>query len=369
MRVALLVVALVAGSATVAHAYPRFQLATGASSCAECHLSPTGGGLLNDYGRAEAGDTVSRGGDGTLLHGLWTPPSWLAIGGDLRGAVAARADDADRTVAAFPMQADLAVRAGGHGLTVNLVVGLRGSARAPRPPLVERLASREHFLQYQRGAYYARAGRFFSPLGLRLHDHTAYVRRYLGFGLAEEPYGIGGGVVRGDWEAHLHAFVPNPVGLLGAGPKAKGVAASYERRILDGAAAVGGGLRYAASPDDTRAELDVTGKRWFDDAGLLLLGEVALVRQGFAAVDAPRWQLASYLGASQRLTQGVWLGLAVHRWQPDLGLRSSRDAVEIDLQYFPWAHVELHWTTRATAVGNNLDAPGLLSLAQLHYYL
>lgn len=367
MRVTL-ILAVLLGLAAPAAAYPRFQLSTGAASCSECHLTPTGGGLLTDYGRLEAGDTISRGGDGALLHGLWTPPSWLALGGDLRGAAMIKAADGERDVAAFPMQADLAVRAGGAGLSFNLIVGLRGAARDPSPPFVERLGSREHYLMYQRGTRYVRAGRFFTPMGLRLPDHTAYVRRYLGFGLSEEPYGLGAGVVRGDWEAHLHAFVPNPVPLLGAGPRAKGVAASYQRRILDLSASVGAGLRYATSADDTRVLLDGTGQRWFEGTGLMLEGEVALQRQSFAT-GPTRWQLGSYLGASQLLTRGVWLVAGVHHWQPDLALRSWRDAAEVVLQYFPRAHIELYWLNRASAVGNDLDAPGFLSQLQLHYYL
>lgn len=367
MRVIVVAAAVVLGLAAPAAAYPRFVQSTGASTCGDCHLTPTGGGLLNDYGRSEAGDTISRGGDGGFLHGAWTPPSWMALGGDLRLAGLAKADETDRTLAAFPMQADLAFRAGGKGLTFNLVVGLRGSARTPRPPLVERLNSREHFLMYQRGAAYVRAGRFFSTFGLRLHDHTAAVRRYLGFGLQEEPYGVAGGMVRDDWEAHVHAFAPQPVPLLGAGQQAVGLAASYERRFMDGLASVGVGARYARGTDEDRALLSLSGRRWFDGAGLLLLGELDLQRQSFDA--ASRLQLATYLGAAKPLTTGVWLGLALHRWQPDLEQRSARDAVELDLQYFPRAHLEVHWSTKVGGVGGDFDRPGVTSLAQLHYYL
>jgi hypothetical protein len=361
-------VAFLVALAAPAAAYPRFVLSTGASSCAECHLTPTGGGLLNDYGRGEAGDTISRGGDGALLHGTWTPPSWLALGGDLRGAAMVKAQDGERDLAAFPMQADLLARAGGRGITFTLIAGLRGAARDVHPPLVERITSREHYLMYQRGDRYARVGRFFSTVGLRLPDHTAYVRRYLGFGLSEEPYGLAIGEVRGEWDAHLHAFVPNPVPLLGAGPRAAGVAVSYERRAMENTATLGLGARYARAPDDARLLFDVTGRRWFEDAGLALDGEVAVQRQSFT--DGPtRWQLGSYLGAHQQVTQGVWLGVGLHHWQPDLRLRSWRDAAELTLQYFPRAHFEVLWLNRASAVGNDLDAPGFLSQLQLHYYL
>src|ERR1051325_7838182 len=67
-----------------ASALPQFQLSSGTTRCGQCHYAPAGTGLISAWGRDEAGDTISRGGDGSFLHGLWAPPSWLALGGDLR---------------------------------------------------------------------------------------------------------------------------------------------------------------------------------------------------------------------------------------------------------------------------------------------
>ena len=72
MRLApFLIVAALLLSAGRAEAYPQFQFSTLNSRCQNCHFSPVGGGLINEYGRSEAGDTISRGGDGSFLHGLW----------------------------------------------------------------------------------------------------------------------------------------------------------------------------------------------------------------------------------------------------------------------------------------------------------
>lgn len=373
MRLALLVllVLLVSlGAASTAHAYPQFQLATGTDRCLGCHVSPAGGGLLTDFGRDEAGSTISRGGDGRFLHGAWTPPAWLQLGLDLRGAGFVRARERDTETVAFPMQADVYVRAGGEQLSFNVTTGLRGGARDPQPPLVERLVSREHYAMYQReSGSYVRAGRFFPVFGIRSQDHTAYVRRYLGFHTLEEPYGLGGGVFGESWEAHVTAFVPRPVDFLGAGVKARGVAAYYERRLLDDTAALAAQARVAASPDDTRVTAGVVGKRYFAAAELLVLAELDLQRQAFDVATSPtRYQLAGYLGASRFVTTGVMVGAALHRWQPDLRLRAARDAFEVNVQYFPRAHLELHLLARVAAAGDYDDA-GLLTLLQLHYYL
>ena len=353
-----------------ASAYPELQLTTGADRCGACHLSPAGGGLLDDYGRSEAGDTVSRGGDGAFLHGLWEPPRWLVLGADLRGAAGLRYQEPRREGLLFPMQADVHARLGSETLALYATGGLRAAARDPAPPLTRRLVSREHYVMWQpkRGTY-LRAGRFFPVLGLRSQDHTAYVRRYLGQHTLEEPYGVGAGRAGADWEAHASVFVPAPRAQA-SGVAARGAALYAERRLQDDHAVLGGQARVALGPDDGRALVGVVGKRWFEGAGLLLLGEVDLQRQWFDGARAPtRYQLASYLGASKTVARGVVLGAALHRWQPDLRLRSSRDAFELTVQYFPRAHLELHLLGRASAAGNDLDDPGLLALLQLHYYL
>lgn len=371
MRLSVLCVAAIlsAWSEPVA-AYPQFQLSLGADRCTACHFAPSGGGLLNAYGRDEAGGTISRGGDGRFLHGLWEPPAWLQLGADLRGVVGLKSRATQREVLAFPMQGDVYVRAGGERVAFHLTAGLRGGARDPQPPLVERLASREHYVMYERASgTYVRVGRFFPVHGIRTQDHTAYVRRYLGFHTLEEPYGVGGGASGEQWEAHVSAFIPRPVEVLGAGVKARGMTAYYERRFLDDTAALAMQTRIADSADDTRLSAGVVGKRWLDGAGVMVLAELDLVRQSFARAPGPtRYQLAGYLGASTFAIPGLMVGAAVQRWQPDLRLRSSRDAVQVDVQYFPRAHLELHLLLRASAEGD-YDEPGLLSFLQLHYYL
>src|SRR5438445_786070 len=85
------------------------------------YISPAGTGLISSWGRDEAGDTLSLGGDGAFLHGLWTPPSWLALGADVR--LAAIRNDVggpeSPEVAAFPMQADLYARAAYDAFSFN----------------------------------------------------------------------------------------------------------------------------------------------------------------------------------------------------------------------------------------------------------
>ncbi len=376
MRLILLAITaslVLAALGEAALAYPQFQFATGNDRCIACHLSPAGGGLINDYGRDESA-TISRGGDGQFLHGLWAPPSWFQLGLDLRGAAGLKFrevnDRGERELLAFPMQTDLYIRAGGERFSFNLTAGLRGGARDPQPPLVERIVSREHYLMFKTASdTYVRAGRFFPVFGIRSQDHTAYVRRDLGFHTLEEPYGIGAGTYGDTWEAHATVFVPRPIDLLGAGKRAMGATAYVEKRILDGDAAIAPQARVAGSDTDTRLTVGIVGKRFFPEAKVLLLGELDIQRQSFDADPSPtRYQVAGYAGASKFVARGVLVGAGLHRWQPDVRQRTTRDAVELNLQYFPRAHFELHLLTRVSGAGD-FEAPGLLSFLQLHYYL
>ena len=54
--------AIVGGAPAAARAYPYFRTTSGTETCGACHVSPSGGGPLSEWGRGEAGDTLARGG-------------------------------------------------------------------------------------------------------------------------------------------------------------------------------------------------------------------------------------------------------------------------------------------------------------------
>ncbi len=371
MRVALIVLALALAVGT-ARAYPQLQFTTGATRCGECHVAPDGGGLLTDYGRDEAGDTLSGRGDGRFLHGAWTPPDWLQLGADLRGAIGGKQLDGEAAeLLAFPMQADLYARFAAGPLSLNLTVGGNGAARGRNAaaPITSYLVSREHFVAFHQddAAWSVRAGRFFPTFGVRTHDHTAYVRRHLDMYLLEEPYALEGEYVRGRWQAFATAFLGNPIPELAAGERASGASASVERLIDDGA--IAGHARVALGPDDRRYLVGAVGKRWLPGPNLLVLAELDLQRQRLAT-GFVRYQLVGYLSVTRPVLPGYLIGAAVQRYAPDVTFGgTTRNALELNLQAFPWAHTEAHLLTRVEATGGDTLHPNLLALLQLHYYL
>lgn len=367
----ILALAIVGLAAAPAAAYPQFTLALGSDRCTACHFSPAGGGLLTDFGRDEAGDTLSGRGDGRFAHGAWTPPSWLALGADVRLAAGAKQLDAqERELFAFPMQADTYARIAVSRVSLNVTLGLNGAARsrADGANPFNYVISRQHYLMFESGSTTVRAGRFFPVFGVRTQDHTAYPRRYLDQGTLEEPYALEVGASGKGWDGHVAGFVGNPIPYTGAGARASGATAYVERQAE--AMIVAGQARYAQTADDRRVAVGGVGKYWLAGPKLLAIGELDLERQSFQGGGPTRYQLLAFAQLTRMFMPGYMIGATVQRWDPDLSLRgASRNALQLDAQMFPWAHVELHLLTRIEATGGDTTHPDLLALLQLHYYL
>ncbi len=365
-----------------ADAYPYFQLTTGSSQCSQCHIGPAGGGLLTEWGQEELGDTIANGGDGRFLHGALTTPEWLQLGGDLR--LAALANDVGSSggteVAVFPMQLDLVLHVASGAWSVVGVVGARGRVRSGAPATTDHpasevpstslssyLISREHYVMWRRDAAgpYLRAGRFAAPYGLRLADHTAYVRRYLGFNLLEETYNLGGGWSGDDWELHATAFAPDR--LQGAARQELGAAVMFEQQATQNLI-VGASTRAGFSSHVTRLQAGVHGKLWAEGARLLLQGEVHGIREMFEDSAGDRWQLAAYAGPVLIPARGIYAGVGYQAFAQDLQVRAvTRHSADVWASYFPRAHFEVMVSARAQWVGPAERA--YLGMLQLHYAL
>ncbi|HEX2660332.1 MAG TPA: hypothetical protein VHU40_18760 [Polyangia bacterium] len=364
-----------------AEAYPQFQFSSGTQRCAQCHYSPAGYGLLTSWGRDEGADTISRGGDGAFLHGIWTPPDWLALGGDFRAA-AIRSDangSGPAEVAVFPMQGDLYARAGfgESGLSIYVSGGVRGTTRPGSTAFsdrIESVISREHYLMWKPSATgaFVRAGRFYAPFGLRLAEHIFYVRSVTGFNLYEETYNVSGGYLAEDWELHVTGFTAPPDSLpLPLRSTAKGVGgAVYAEKRFESSAALALQARVASSKERTVIQGGAVGKLWLESARLLFMGELDLQRVTVGSFGVN--QLVSYVGPTFFPVKGLMATLALERFQEDLSVApTAHTAVDLQVTLFPWAHCEVILLGRYQMVGTGPaeGATGSLGMLQLHYYL
>jgi hypothetical protein len=368
-----------------ASALPQFQLTSGTNKCGQCHYAPAGTGLISSWGRDESADTISRGGDGSFLHGLWAPPSWLALGGDLR-LVSLRNDSGgpeSPELVSFPMQADLYVRAVmPAGISVNIIAGDRGIVRPQDPSFggrastssfVDRFMSREHYLMWRPSATgaYVRAGRFFAPYGLRLVEHIFYSRRFTGNALYEEPYALSGGYLGDDWEVHATAFVPVPNSfpdpLQSIGYKESGGTAYAEIRF-GSKAALGLQTRLASGSEEARYQGGAIAKVWFEPARLLFMGQADVIHQTFKGVNTNRNQFVSFTGLTVLPIKGLMATLAYERYQEDLEIANTgHNAYDFEVNFFPWAHIEFLLLGRMQQSGDGTKAN--MGMLQFHYYL
>jgi hypothetical protein len=368
-RGALAAIAIVAFLPAYARAFPELAVQAGARRCNGCHFAPAGGGLINARGRDEAGDLLSRGGDGSFLHGAWIPPSWLALGGDLRGA--ALVNDAGAATgpetAVFPMEADLRVRLHAAPFSLIVTAGPRGSTRWNSRGAADWLVSAEHYLLYQPSSEgpYARVGRFAPPMGLRLPDHTLYIRSQTGLDLYEEPYALGVGWLANDWEAHATAFVHDPI--LDVGRDERGTAAYAE--LHRPGWAIGAGARLGFSDEATRVVGDLVLRiRLPARLALLAEGDVIEERVHSPAGDSGRTEVVGYAGLDLELVRGLRLDPWIEHDHEDIGVPGlARNAVGLSARWFPWAHFEIILYGRWQLVGS--DAQAKLAMLQLHYYL
>ncbi len=149
--------------------------------CRACHVNPTGGGMRNEHGRAfsigklpisDATEETQKASEAAQIN-----PS-LSFGTDLRFAYLRAEEETVGTAAKykdsfFPMQADfyLAFTPTDY-MTFYYQDGVELSGSRETFILLERLPFNSH----------VKAGRFTPPYGLKLDDHTSFIRDKLGFG-------------------------------------------------------------------------------------------------------------------------------------------------------------------------------------------
>ncbi len=159
----------------VRHGYPN---------CVACHVSPSGGGTLTDYGRSlskELVSTWSYENEEQFGHGLiGKAPEWLQIGGDLRFIQLYTNNPTATETKNFWMDNELeaGVRFGQFYADSSLGIQ-RGPASTPH--LYDAISSR-HFIGYFiSDEISVRFGKFLPSYGLNIPNHTALTRDSLGF--------------------------------------------------------------------------------------------------------------------------------------------------------------------------------------------
>ena len=161
----------------------------GYANCIACHVSPSGGGVLTDYGRSISKELLSMGGfDGEERAAYFiNQPSWLKLGGDYRSIQTYLNTSTQKDARYFPMQTD--VEAAVHVSKMDLVA-TAGVQAGPKntPKLGQFLSRRHYFTIHPRDNFTVRGGKFQPQFGLNGPNHTIVTERNLGWDQGSETY-------------------------------------------------------------------------------------------------------------------------------------------------------------------------------------
>ena len=337
-----------------AHAYPQFQLSRD-QTCSGCHLSPAGGGLLNENGMNTADSMSEFGTSPEFMYGKWTPPDWLTLGGDFRAASGYLATP-QRYLLTIPMQGDLYGHVTKDHFSLQVTAGFRpvqyGNENATH------VWSREHYLMWQSDpgspeGLFVRAGRFMPVFGLRFAEHDDFTRRYGGVPLYGETYGVSVSYITQQYEAHLSGFVKDP--LIDPVMHDNGGAAYVEYRVNDHAS-VGGEGMITKSDDDKKFRGGLTGKYYLKSPDLLIQAEAQVDNQHIGPYGLT--QLVSYLMVSWFPRNAVMLDFGWGHFDENLRIKGlDRDAFDINAHWFTTSHLELLLEARVELIGQASSDP------------
>jgi hypothetical protein len=359
---ALLVVAALGG---VSYAYPQYLSRD--ATCTGCHISPDGGGMLNENGLSVAEATAWKDGSSEFMYGM-SLPGWLQLDGHVRAA-AGYVQPGVPSAAAYPMQAELGARAAFGSFSINAVGGLRRPQEDGSVAHV--LWSREHYLMWQQKpgentGLYVRAGRLMPTFGLRLAEHVVYTQRFGGRPLYGEAYALAASYIDPKFEVHASGFVHDSI--TAAVEKGDGGALYAEARLGEHAA-VGVEGKYSKGDDVTALYGGLTGKLYLPGPALLLLAEGQVVRKEITAGAGDKaTQLVAYAMGSRELGSGFLLDIGVGHFTQDTRVKGLyRDCVDANLHWFMTSHIEWLLTTRLELLDAASGPTGAYALAQIHY--
>ena len=342
---------LLLGVTSKAFSYPE-NIRHGYPSCVSCHVSPVGGGMLTPYGRGSCEAFISTWSvehEGDFGYGAVALPSWLGLGGDLRGVALLNQNPRTRTIESrwIPMQAD-----GEIALTLVPGLTLDGSAGIYGP---------DHDGQYRR--LYAkvdlttglslRAGRFLPAYGINLPDHTVWTRRDLGFGEGAETNNLEA--------AWLTRYGENILTLIyGADTALLTGAQGYDYRTRQGAGWAYRGALYLGSATQVGvSRQDVEGAEARRSYGGFV--QTGLTSHGYL------------LGEVDRRQDGATIGFAKAGWEIAQGLMMTIQQDIEDVTYQTRLGIQWwprpHWELLGEARRSYRDGGTTTGVLMLHHYL
>lgn len=190
---------------SLAHAFPE-MVRYGYVNCNSCHISLTGGGLLNDYGREISREKLAlfksadeKSEEQLFAYGAISDTDfakYVKAGGDIRSVYYYINDDTKKLAKTQFMQGDAEVALVLKKLTVDGTLGVE----QPIPGKNVDFISRRHTVQYAlTDELNVRAGKYFPAYGINTPDHITLTRDPLGLGQGRESYNLELSYITENW--------------------------------------------------------------------------------------------------------------------------------------------------------------------------
>lgn len=350
----------------VRHDYPH---------CFSCHVSPTGGGVLTQYGREISKAVLSTWGtdnenEAGFAYNLVTTPDWLDAMGLFRSVYAHQNTPFINQSQYIFMQNDLELAAHYNfvmdteprQLDVVASIGYQN-----REGLSDHAISRRHYVTFQRSENFSlRAGRFFPAFGINTPDHIIPIKKSIGWGESRETYNLEVLWKDVNWESFL-TFV---FGRIDDPESAKETGFAWSPNVsIKDHYKIGLNSFYGETQYGQRKLYGVWGILGFTHH-LFLLSEMDFQQQKNFGTLKTSWGMVNY----QRLDYEIETGLHLYITQDyshidhDIpnGLRKS---FGLGTQFFPRPHFEINFSwqkVKAEAVTSSYTD---LAWLMLNFYM
>lgn len=327
------------------------------ANCTACHVNPSGGGVLTQYGRGLSSAVLSTWGEekeGMFAYGIMKPPDWLELGGDLRllNISQQTAPTSSARTRMVLMQADVEAAITYKIFTAVGTAGIQDAALYPD----NRFISRRHYgLFYFSDELSLRAGRFLQAYGINIADHPSVTRRDLGLDQGQETYNVELAWLGEKWNAYTTGIFSRPD--IAEEIREKGVSTSLSYFFLD-RFRVGANYFFGTSHTANRHVFGPFFILGFTPR-LFLLSEVDLQRNFARTFREPQWGAAVYQRLNYEMVQGLHVFLTQQYSKLNFAKDSTRKEVYgLGIQFFPRPHLEFELVGEkrcAVAVSNDFS--------------
>lgn len=167
---------------------------TGSPCCIACHISPSGGGILNDYGRSLSAEMMStwkvHPGFERPFYGLGRNGKHFKWGGHFRTIQVRTQNDSAKVGRQFVMQNNVEFAARYLQAFVVGTVGTQGGMPGAAHQRGQFLSERHYLLWEVSESSQFRGGKFRQHFGINDPNHTRLVKQALGFDANSETYNL-----------------------------------------------------------------------------------------------------------------------------------------------------------------------------------